>query len=184
MIDDQIPFRTFFCGTLSSASLTNFRWRTYLGWKHSNHLPAWEHRPKTRNPLLSGKDKVNNITSTIRNSLVENAMTVSGVFQCAPSPPGFAQPGFSRSNGNHPQREGTNWAPRICSCMAGLAPVWGHEFGVFGLCHVDLLKWGCANSGGFNPFGAGWVFSGKIPGEKSRKKLWENDSWIANCFKF
>ena len=71
------------------------------------------------------------------------------LLQRAPSPPEFAQPGLSRSNGSHDQREGTSlgvFAPillvlprreatNLCVC-------------VFDLRHFDLLKRGCANSGG------------------------------------
>ena len=55
----------------------------------------------------------------------------------------FAQPGLSRSNGNHHLREGTN--------LGVFVPVWLvlRRGEVFDLCRFDPLKWGCANSGGF-----------------------------------
>ena len=66
----------------------------------------------------------------------------------APNPPEFAQPHLSRSNGAHPQREGTN--------LGVFGPVWlvlswceATKLGVLDLCHFDLLKQGYANSGGF-----------------------------------
>ena len=63
-------------------------------------------------------------------------------------PTQFAQPGSSRPNSIYPQREGTN--------LGEFGPVWlvlprcdATNLGVFDLCHFDLLKRGCANSGGF-----------------------------------
>ena len=68
--------------------------------------------------------------------------------QRAPNPPEFAQPHLSRSNGGHPQREGTN--------LGVFVPIWlvlprceAANLAVFDLCHCALLKQGCANSGGF-----------------------------------
>ena len=62
--------------------------------------------------------------------------------------PNFAQPAFRRSNGSHPQREGTT--------LGVFVPVWlvllqreATNLGVFDLCHFDVLKQGRANSGGF-----------------------------------
>ena len=59
--------------------------------------------------------------------------------QRAPNPPKFAQPGLSRSNGSHPQREGTN--------LGVFVPLWlafrrgeATNLGVFDLSHFDLLK--------------------------------------------
>ena len=73
---------------------------------------------------------------------------ISPFFQRAPNPPEFAQPRLSRSNGGHPQREGTN--------LGVFVPIWlvlprcdATNLGVFDLHHFALLKWGCANSGGF-----------------------------------
>ena len=64
----------------------------------------------------------------------------------APNPPKFAQPLSSRSNGGHPQREGTS--------LGVFVPIWlvlpmceATSLGVFDLCHFALLKRGCANSG-------------------------------------
>ena len=58
------------------------------------------------------------------------------------------QPGLSRSNDGHSHREGTN--------LGVFAPIWlvlprreATKLGVFDLCHFNLLKQGCANSGGF-----------------------------------
>ena len=60
----------------------------------------------------------------------------------------FAQPGLRRSNGGHSQREGIN--------LGVFVPVWlvsprcePTDLGVFDLCYFNLLKLGCANSGGF-----------------------------------
>ena len=76
----------------------------------------------------------------------------------APNPRDFAQPSLSRSSSSHPQREGAN---SVC-----LLAVWlvllrceATGLGVFDRCHFDLLKRGCANSGGF---GARWPFSGTV----------------------
>ena len=77
----------------------------------------------------------------------------AGSLKCqrAPNPPEFAQPGLSRTNGGHPQREGTNFGafvliwlilPTCSVCEAT-------NLGVFDLCHFSPLKRGCANSGGF-----------------------------------
>ena len=67
-------------------------------------------------------------------------------FQRAPKPPEFGL--VVGQNGSHPQREGANlgvfvplW-PVLARCEAT-------SFGVFDLCHFDLLKRGCASSGGF-----------------------------------
>ena len=63
-------------------------------------------------------------------------------------PTRIVQPSLSRSNGSHPQQEGTN--------LGVFIPIWlllnRHEainLGVFDLCHFHLLGWGSANSGGF-----------------------------------
>ena len=60
-------------------------------------------------------------------------------------PTRIAQPGLSRSNGSHPQQEGTK--------LGVFVPVWlvsprceATNLGGFDLCHFDLLKRGCANS--------------------------------------
>ena len=65
----------------------------------------------------------------------------------------FAQPRLSRSNGGHPQQEGTN--------LGAFDLIWlvlprceATNLGVFDLWRFALLKRGCANSGGF---GARWV---------------------------
>ena len=57
-------------------------------------------------------------------------------------------PNLHRSNRSHPQQEGTN--------SGVFAPVWlvlpqceATDLGVFDVCHCDLLKRECANSGGF-----------------------------------
>ena len=57
----------------------------------------------------------------------------------------FAQPHLSRSNSGHPQREDTN--------LGVFVPIWlvlhrceATNLGVFDLCHVALLKRGCAIS--------------------------------------
>ena len=61
--------------------------------------------------------------------------------------PNVAQPRLSRSNGCHPQREGTNFGV--------LAPIWlalprseATNLDVFDLCHFALLERGCVDSGG------------------------------------
>ena len=58
--------------------------------------------------------------------------------QRAPNPPEFAQPRLSRSNGGHPQREGTN--------LGVFVPIWlvllrceATNQGVFDLCHISRL---------------------------------------------
>ena len=60
----------------------------------------------------------------------------------------FAQPGLSRSNGSHPQRDGTH-LDVFGSIWLVLPQREATNLGVFDLCHFDLLKRGCANSGGF-----------------------------------
>ena len=68
-------------------------------------------------------------------------------FQRVPSPPEFAQPGLSRANDSHPQREGTNLGVFV---LVWLVLSWcdATKLGVFDLCKFDLLKRGCADSGG------------------------------------
>ena len=68
--------------------------------------------------------------------------------QQAPNPPEFAQPRSSRSNGGHPQREGTNLGVFVPIRLV-LPRCEATNLGVFDLCHFDLLERGCANSGGF-----------------------------------
>ena len=67
--------------------------------------------------------------------------------QRAPKPPQFAQPGLSRSNGSHPQREGTTLSAFVPT--GWYCPSVGLQMRVRLICHVDLLKRACANSGGF-----------------------------------
>ena len=63
--------------------------------------------------------------------------------QRAPNPPEFAQPRLSRSNGGHPQREGTN--------LGVFVPIWlifprgeATNLGVFALGHFALIS-PCSN---------------------------------------
>ena len=58
--------------------------------------------------------------------------------QRSPSPPEFAQPRLSRSNGGHPQRGGTNFGVFVPKWLAAT------NLGVFDLCRFALLKRGCA----------------------------------------
>ena len=60
----------------------------------------------------------------------------------------FAQPHLSRSNGGHPQQDGTN--------LGVFVPIWlvlpwceAINLGLFDLYHFALLKRGLANLGGF-----------------------------------
>ena len=65
-------------------------------------------------------------------------------FGRAPNPAKFAQPGLSRSNGGHPQREDRFGSPS--SSMAGLTlrlQIW------ICLGRFDVLKGGCPDLGGF-----------------------------------
>ena len=54
----------------------------------------------------------------------------------------FAQPGLSKSNGGHPQREGTNLGVFVPILKPVLPSGDATNLGVFDLCHVALLKRG------------------------------------------
>ena len=62
--------------------------------------------------------------------------------QQAPNPPEFVQPGLTRSSGSHAQREGTNLGLFVLVWLV-LPRCEATNFGVFDLCHFDLLKQVC-----------------------------------------
>ena len=70
-----------------------------------------------------------------------SALLSSGLGQRAPNPPEFAQPGLSRSNGCHPQREDTNLGVFVPILLV-LPRCDATNLGVFDPC-------GCANAVGF-----------------------------------
>ena len=84
----------------------------------------------------------------LRSCLQKAPATAHSNYDTPPPHPKFAQPGLSRSNGNHHQREGTNLGVSV-AIWPVLPRREATNLGVFDLlCHSDHLKRGCANSQG------------------------------------